>query len=199
MGCPIRAELRKKPGRKSATLTPSTVKRIAVVVNVALEQAVKWGWIPVNPAKASSPPKVRQTKISPPSAAALGRALKLIRTDDAPFWVFLRVAASTGARRSQICGLQWGDVDLETARALFARGVVDGDNGIEVKGTKTDRVYRVALDPGSCEALRSHHRWAEGIAEQAGAKLRPDSFVFSYEVDGGKPWRPDGVSHRWRK
>jgi hypothetical protein len=35
------AELRKKPGRKGATLSPATVKRIVVVPNAALSQAVK--------------------------------------------------------------------------------------------------------------------------------------------------------------
>ncbi|MEM9561071.1 MAG: site-specific integrase [Actinomycetota bacterium] len=193
------AELRKKPGRKSATLSPATVKRVAVVMNAALEQAVKWGWIPNNPARASSPPKVRPAKIAPPDTEQVARILDLVKVEDHPFWVFLRIAASTGARRSQVCGLQWADVDLAGARLLFTRAVVDGDNGIEVKGTKTDRAYRVALDRGSCDALRHHRSWAEQVAQQAETTLRPESFVFSYEVDGSKPWRPDGVSHRWRR
>lgn len=86
---------------------------------------------------------------------------------------------------------------VAAARITFARGVVDGDKGIEVKGTKTDRIYRVALDSSTLDALISHRRTADLVALQCGAELSRESFVFSYEADGSKPWRPDGVTHRW--
>lgn len=79
----------------------------------------------------------------------------------------------------------------------YARGVVDGDNGIEVKGTKTDRVYRVALDASTVDVLADHRIRAERVAEQCGTSLTGRSFVFSNEADGSRPWRPDGVTHRW--
>jgi len=52
------AELRKRPGRRAATLSPAT-RRVHVILHAALEQAVKWGWIAVNPADASTPSKIR--------------------------------------------------------------------------------------------------------------------------------------------
>ncbi len=109
------------------------------------------------------------------------------------------MAASTGARRSQICGLQWRDVDFDRGRVVFARGLVDGGNGIEIKRTKTDRAYRVSLDSTTLAELISHRGWFEKIANETGASVKRSSFVFSYEVDGSKPWRPDGVTHRWTK
>jgi integrase len=88
-------------------------------------------------------------------------------------------------------------MDLGVGHVTFARAVVDGDEGIAVKGTKTGRVYRVRLDPDSVAAVVEHRAACEAAAVACGARLRGGSFVFSYDVDGARPWRPDGVSKRW--
>ena len=48
-------------------LAPATVRRIHGILRRALAQGVKWGWIGVNPAAATSPPRVPQSEIKPPS------------------------------------------------------------------------------------------------------------------------------------
>ncbi len=76
--------------------------------------------------------------------------------------------------------------------------VVDGDNGIEVQDhTKNGTDYRVALDTRTVDALRDHRSRVERLAQQCETSVEASSFVFSYEVDGANPWRPDGVTHRW--
>ena len=190
-------QLRQKPGRNGQTLAPSTIVRIAGIVRAALGQAVKWGWIVTNPSRASTLPKVRRPELSPPDVDAMRRVLAALEAEEPDFHAFVTVAALTGARRSQVCGLQWRDVDLEARRMVFARGVVDGDAGIEVKGTETHRSYRVAIDQTTSEVLERHFRRAEEVAARCGTRVADRSFVFSYEADGSKPWRPDGVTHRW--
>lgn len=193
------AELRKRPGRRTPTLAPATIRRVYVIIHAALEQAVKWGWIPVNPADASSPPKTRQTEMALPSPERVARLLSLVEEEDPEFFTYLRVAVNSGARRSQVCGLQWADIDMSNGAVKFARAVVDGPDGIAVKGTKTDRIYRVTLDAGTLDALAHHRKLMEERAEVCGAELAPKAYVFSYEVDGSAPWRPDGVTSRWIK
>lgn len=193
------AELRKRPGRRSSTLSPATIRRVYVIIHAALEQAVKWGWIAVNPADASSPPKVRQAEIAPPSPEGVARLLTMVEADDHEFFTYLRVAVNSGARRSQVCGLQWGDIDLATGAVKFARAVVDGPEGIAVKGTKTDRIYRVTLDAGTLDSLTHHRKAMEERAELCGVELPTKAFVFSYGPDCSSPWRPDGVTARWMK
>lgn len=193
------ATLRKRPGRRSATLSPATIRRVYVIIHAALEQAVRWGWIAVNPADASSPPKVRPVEMTPPSPEAVARLLAMVESDDLEFSTYLRVAVNSGARRSQLCGLQWGDLDLDSGAVRFARAVVDGPGGIAVKGTKTDRIYRVTLDAGTLGALVQHRESMERRAASCGVALGPHSYVFSHEPDGSVPWRPDGVTSRWMR
>lgn len=193
------AELRKRPGRRTATLSAATIRRVYVIIHAALEQAVKWGWLPINPADASSPPKIRQTAIAPPSPEGVARLLTMVETEDPELFAYLRVAVNSGARRSQVCGLQWGDIDLTTGAVRFARAVVDGPDGIAVKGTKTDRIYRVTLDAGTLDSLTHHRKAMEERAELCGVDLPAKAFVFSYSPDCSAPWRPDGVTSRWMK
>lgn len=194
------SELRQLPGRtKGTTLSAATIRRIYVIIRAALEQAVKWGWITANPANGSSPPKVRPSVIDPPAVSAVNNLLSMVQAGEPEFYAYLRVAASTGARRSQICGLQWRDIDEGGRRITFARGVVDGDQGIALKSTKTDRVYRVSIDTGTLDVLRAHRIRSEELAAVCGTSLTSRSFVFSYQPDGSRPWRPDGVTHRWTK
>jgi integrase len=42
-------------------------------------------------------------------------------------------------------------------------------------------------------------RGADARAREAGMLLTDSAFVFSGEVDGGRPWRPDYISHRWAR
>jgi integrase len=193
------AILRKRPGRRSPTLAPATIRRVYVIIHAALEQAVKWGWIAVNPADASSPPKTRQPEIAPPSPEAVARLLAMVATEDPELFTYLSVAVNSGARRSQVCGLQWSDIDPSTGAVKFSRAVVDGPDGIMVKGTKTDRVYRVTLDAGTLDSLAHHRKAMEERAELCGVELPANAFVFSYAPAGATPWRPDGVTSRWTK
>ena len=48
-------------------LSPSSVRHVHAVLRGALGQAVRWGWIPTNPAATASPPKMRHREITPPA------------------------------------------------------------------------------------------------------------------------------------
>lgn len=189
------AELRS--ASSGSGLAPATVRRIHGVLRAALAQGVKWGWLPANPADRATPPRVVPPDIQPPSVDDLRRVLALVDAGDAALRTFLRLAIVTGARRSQLLGLQWCDLDLANRSVLFRRGVVDGPDGVMIKSTKTHRAYRVALDGESIASLSVRREEADVVAHAAGTALAEDAFVFSRDVEGRRPWRPDYVSHRW--
>lgn len=193
------AAMRRLPGRKAEFMSPAAIRRVHVVLHAALAQAVKWGWIPVNPADAASPPRIVQPNLAPPAPAGVALLLADVASDDPDLYVYLRLAVSTGARRSQLCGLQWRDVELSSGGVTFARAVVDGPEGIVVKGTKTNRTYRVTLDASTLTVLQAHRERMAERAQFCGVTLRRDGYVFSYAPDAAAPWRPDVTSHRWRR
>ena len=190
------AELRRRGGQGGRPLAGATVTRIHSILRASLEQAVRWGLLGHNPASRASPPRGGESEIRPPSPAELGRLLDAAAEDDLEFWTYLRLAASSGARRSQVCGLRWSDLDLDVGMATFARAVVDGLDGLVVKDGKTHRAYVVALDSDTVEVLRRHRDASRERAAVCGVSLADRGFVFSFDPDGTRPWRPDTLTHR---
>jgi integrase len=107
---------------------------------------------------------------------------------------YLRLAASTGARRSQLLALRWGDVDWERSAISFTRGLAVGPRGLELRSTKNHRTYRVELDPETLAILVERRAVAEGQARKAGVELADGAFVFSQRADGATPWLPHWTS-----
>ncbi len=111
----------------------------------------------------------------------------------------LALAALTGARRGELCGLAWNDVDVPNSRLTIRRSVVRGRGGedndeLVVKETKTRRVRRLSLDPISLAILDRHRASCEAAAEACGKPLSGGSFVFSPEPDGSTPYNPETLT-----
>jgi integrase len=191
-------ELRKRGGQNGKPLAPATVRRVHVIVHRSLEQAVRWGWIPTNPAHKAQVPRIPAPDIRPPSPSEVVRLFTLAEEADPPFATFLWVAAATGARRSELLALRWSDIDEASSRMTIARGLVNGPDGFVVKDTKTHGVRRVALDRKTIEMLSEHRGRAEKAAGACGVVIAPDAYVFSHEADSSGHWRPDSTTRAFR-
>lgn len=165
----------------------------------ALAQGVRWGWLGVNVAASTTPPRIPQPTIAPPSTADLGRVLRRAAETDAPLACYLTLAAATGARRSELIALRWHDVDLDYGTVRIERGIVSGFDGLVEKDTKTHSVRRVALDAGTVTALAVHRVAMAERAEFFGASIGERSFVFSHDADCSRPWHPDSVSRAFKR
>ena len=166
-------------------LSAGTVRRIHGVLHAALAQAQRWEWIWINPVAHASPPTHVPNEIHPPSPADVALLIDKATAADPAFGTFLRLAASTGARRSQLLALRWKDVDLARRRVSFTRALVEGPNGPVLAPTKTRRAYQVSLDADSAAVLSGHRERVTVCG---------DGFVFSHDVDGARPWKPNWVT-----
>jgi integrase len=191
------AYLLRAGGRDDRPLAPGTVARVHGVLHRALAQAVRWDWIWMNPASNATPPRVAPAVVRPPSPRQVAILLEWAQRRDPPFFCYLRLAASTGARRSQLLGLRWGDIDEERAAIAFSRALVEGPDGPELRSTKTHRTYRVELDAETLDVLVAHRATAEDRAEDVGAVLSGNAFVFSSRPDAAKPWLPNWLTKRF--
>src|SRR5690242_20710915 len=83
-----------------------------------IQTAVRWEWIDRNPASTAQLPKATTRAPSSPEPEAVARVIATARELGLDLLgLYLWLAAVTGARRGELCGLQWKDLDLE-------RGVV---------------------------------------------------------------------------
>jgi integrase len=186
-------------GSGGRPLAPATVRRIHGILRRALNQGVKWGWIGINPAAATTPPRVPVSNIKPPASGDLARVLRRAGEESPDLACYLVLAAATGARRSELIALRWTDVDLDTATVSIERGIVSGPDGLVEKGTKTHSARRVSLDAGTVEAIADHRQRMMDRAAMCRAAQAADAFVFSNAADGSESWFPDSVSRSFKR
>lgn len=215
------ADLRARGGKHGRPLAASSVARIHTIVRAALEQAVTWGWLAVNPAAKARPGAVEETEINPPAPDQLPAVFDAAERHSPDLAVFLLLAAVTGARRSELCALRWSD--LAPGVVTVARGIVLGplnDDTLSAyrghiweagwqrgqrptalieKKTKTNRPRTIAVDEATAAVLAAQRARAAEGALAHGVSLPPDAFVFSHQPDGSRPWRPDTVSRTFTR
>jgi integrase len=108
------------------------------------------------------------------------------------------LAAGTGMRRGELCGLPWTDVDLDagvihvtTARVQAGWEVVKG-------GPKTDAGHReVPLIARNVTTLKAWRRVQAAEQIKLGADWPDTGLVFT--DDEGRPWHPDAVTDAFER
>ena len=175
-------------------LSPASVRHVHAVMRGALGQAVRWGWIPANPAATASPPRLRRREISPPAIADARALLAAADDHDPDFGALIRVLAATGARRGEVCGLRWSDLDRHAGTLWIRRSVASVAGGTVVKDTKTHSARRIALDPETLSVLDTHRERLEYRAALCRVAVDQDGFVFTATLDGSQPLHPDTIT-----
>jgi integrase len=107
---------------------------------------------------------------------------------------YLRLSASTGARRGELCGLWWSDVDFVHGAVSISRAIAEGPDGLVIVPTKTRRPHRIELDDHTLGELRRHRRAVLDRAAAAEVPVGREAFVFSHQPDGMVPWCPNWVT-----
>jgi integrase len=179
-------------------LSASAVREVHSVLSGAFKQAVVWGWAGHNPAKLATPPSSGKRGVSPPAARDVGRLLTAAMAEDRELGLFLRLAVVLGARRGELIGLKWRDVDLDAGAVLIANSVarVVGRPLVD-KDTKTHAKRRIAIGADTVELLKAHRLRQAETALAVGTNLPPDAYVFSRTADASKPISPEWITHRF--
>lgn len=180
-------------------LAPSTIRQVHAVISGALKQAVKWRWIGYNPARDASLPAARRHRIQPPDLAKVRALMAAAEAHSPEMGLFIRLAALLGARRGELCGLQWGDIDEAAGTVKIRRSVVEIASVRHVKDTKTHAERVVSLDPATAGLLRRHRAYVEERAAVCDAALVRDAFILSAAPDGSTPLRPNLATDVFRR
>jgi integrase len=189
---------RRRAGHACRPLSGSTVRKIHYVISGALEQAVRWRHLGVNPAALAIAPRANHTEPDPPSAEEAAVLIRAAWSD--PDWgLLLWVVMITGIRRGEISALRWRHVDFATTTLIVQRANAQPKAGVKEKQTKTRQQRRIAIDPQTAALLLEHRERWEQRCHLLGVKFRDDSFVFSPAPDGSAPYSPRSLSHRYHR
>jgi integrase len=156
-----KALIRYRAGRLPATkrdgLSPKTVRNVHTMLTAALSDAVRWDYIPRNPAADAKPPRAPRTPREVWTAEQLRRFITQVRSDR--FYALWLLVCTTGLRRGELAGLRRDGVDLENGRIANSSTRVVVGGRAEDSDTKTQSSRRsVALDPVTLDTLCSYVR-----------------------------------------
>ena len=186
-------------GHVCRPLSSSTTRKIHYIIRGALDRAVRWRYLSVNPAEFVEAPTPRRTRPDPPSPQEAAALINDAWRD--PEWgLLLWLTMVTGCRRGELCSLRWLHLDVEAATLWLKRSTAQPTRtGIFEKNTKTDSDRRVALDPFTLELLAEHRQRIAAQCTQLGVSLTDDTFIFSAAPDNSTPVLPRSVTQRYRR
>ena len=92
-------------------LKPSSVRYIHAVLHRALDQAVRFSLITVNPASRVDPPKIKQDEIEPLDADQTRTFLAVAKGDR--YEALYALSLTCGLRMGEALGLKWSDIDMD--------------------------------------------------------------------------------------
>jgi len=180
-------------GRRPA---PKTVHNIHLTLHRALDDAVRDGLIPRNPASGSR----RAPKAGPEMKTWDADQLRTffdVGIDDRlfPLW---RLTAMSGMRRGEVLGLRWGDLDSKASTITINRQWKRGEQGFVLAPPKTDRGRRtIDID---AETVRVLKQWRRRQLEERMAyegEWHETDFIFTRK--NGRAHDPDVVSQRFNR
>lgn len=195
------ATLSRSGNRKTGGgLSARSVLYVHSIIHHALADATRKGVVPRNVADAASPPSAKAAKA--PEMAwwtpdELSRFLDLVAGEEQ--FPLYRLAAMTGMRRGECCGLRWADVDLDTGRVNVRQQYVVADHqAYFAPRTKSDHGRRtIDLDTKTTAILRAHRAQQVAWRLAAGAGYQDHDLVFCHP--DGQPLHPEAVSKTFER
>jgi integrase len=208
-----------KATTKAGTPTkPATVHQAHRTVRTALNEAVRRGYLPSNPARLAKAPRVDESDVEPYTVEEVQQLFEAaMHMRNSARWV---IALALGLRQGEALGLQWSDVDFE-AKALvirrsrlrpkYAHGCsppcgkkypgycphrrAARSDTAETKSRAGRRV--VGLPDALCQLLRQHKTQQDRERLRAGQLWTDCDWLFATET--GAPTNPRTDWSEWKR
>ena len=178
-------------------LSARSVYQVHACISSMFTQACRWGWRDSNPAQWAEPPSIPNVSPVVPTPDEVRRLIEAAGRSRRPEYArAILVAATTGLRRAELCALRRRrDVDWDRRLLKVSASIVAlKDVPRQEIPTKNRRERMLAVDDLTLSMLRAQVQFLEQRATLAGVDLVPDAYVFSDDIRGAVPWKPDAVS-----
>lgn len=181
--------------------TPLSSKSIVEhhrLISTILAQADKEMLIPFNPALKASPPKVETKEVNYYDINTVEQIRDALVDEPIKWQLMIHLLLITGARRGELAGLKWGDIDFYNNRVHIQRNLiyVPGE-GLYVDTLKTKKSERyVSLPHETIDLIHTYRAWYLRRKLAYGNRWHDTDYLFFQERSGneGLPMHPDSTN-----
>lgn len=172
--------------RENTTYSDKTIQHFYTIITTSLKKAIIWGYIVNNPNSFIEKPKVRKKEIQCYSPEEVEKLLECIKNECLKYQAMIYLAIDSGARRGEIVGLTWNDVDLKKQTLNINKSVqYTKELGIFEKTTKTQTSDRIIyLSNKTIEILKAYQKEQLENKLKLGSKWENSKRIFTTIVGG---------------
>ena len=183
-------------GQNGRPLSPKTVLRVHRVIRKAIGDAERKGILQRNVARLADKPSIAQLDTERPAWTPDELRMFLAAAEGDELFALYRLAALTGMRRGELCGLRWEDVDLseQSVRVRKALAMINGTPSVATPKSRRSRRV-IDIDERTTQILQEHRERQLEAAEFVGAGWQETGYVFTTVI--GTHQHPDNVSKRF--
>ena len=140
-------------GGRTGGLSPRTVGHAHRILGRALRMAEETGLIGRNVCRLVHPPRVPRAEMATLTAEQVRTLIHA--ADGSPLHALYALALSSGARRGELLGLRWSDVDLNTGSIRITRTLLRGVRSGERKADDPPKVEWSFAEPKTASSRRT--------------------------------------------
>lgn len=184
-------KMAKGKGRNKTGYSEKTIKHHYTIISEIFNCAIKWGYLYNNPNQKVTPIKVHRKEIKCYSPEEVQKLIEVLQNEPIKYQAIIMLALDSGARRGEITGLTWNDIDFEksTININKATQYVSGYGTFE-KSTKSDTSNRVVyITPTTIQILKKYKVEQGEQKLLLGTKWKKSERVFTTEY--GEDMHPD--------
>lgn len=181
---------------KSQSKSHATVIKVYNILFGIFKRAYKHDLIEKNPMDKVTRPEPRKDEIKKQDAEAytadeIIHIWNSLENEPVKWRLYVRLLIDTGARRGEICALQWKDVDFKESRITISGNLCyTKDKGVYLDTPKNGKTRTIDVDPAVMALLQQHRR------EQLQKFLGP--YVFTHD-DYPDPMHPQSPTRYLKK
>lgn len=192
-------ELRKAKNQKTGKpLSECTVEGVHACLCGILSDAMEGGFLDHNPAWRTYryAGKKKEKKVA--DEATTRKLIAALEQESLKYETYFKLIITTGMRRGECCGLQWGDINVKERSIHICRNVVKvSDEEIIAKAPKTKAGDRYVYFSHEMETLLNEYRkeceWK--TVEYDGRALTEEDYIFRRK---GEPLPMTPSTFTWR-
>lgn len=173
-----------------AARSSNTVRHYHSLLSSIFSKAVQWQVIPANPCERVDSPKrhVAVSRYFDENEALL--LLDAVDSEPMIYKTIIKLLLYTGFRRSEVCGLEWPDVDFDNHVIHIRRGTVylPHHGMIDTEAKTASSIRSIKVPSVAFDMLRDYKRWQAEERLKLGDKWLGSDRIFTNQLGG--PFNP---------